>query len=111
LADSHGSFSADWQRMTREFRYAPRVVAAGYARSAFGLIVTLGPLIFLQPAVWLLPVLTVAAGLFLVFTATVAARHTACFVLSATGIAARGLFGATIRGPVTLGRATLLDSQ
>jgi hypothetical protein len=82
--------------MTREFRYPPQVVAAGYGRSAFGLSISLGPLLFLQPTAWMIPVLIAGGALFLVYTATVVARHTACFALGDSGIEARGLFGGAI---------------
>jgi hypothetical protein len=83
--------------MTTEFRYAPRVVMAGYARSAFGLTITVGPLLFLHPASWMAVVLAGGAALFLIYAAGVAVRHSRSFSLGETGIEARGLFGSKIR--------------
>jgi hypothetical protein len=82
--------------MRQVYRYAPKTVAAAYARSAIGLGATLGPLAALQPAPWLCVVLLVGAALFLVYLAKSVALHTTQVVLDEKGIGAEGLFGATI---------------
>jgi hypothetical protein len=78
------------------YRYAPTTIAAAYARSVFGLAVTLGPLVALQPASWLGVVLVLGAALFLIYAAKSVARHSTRVVVDAAGIRTEGLFGVTI---------------
>jgi hypothetical protein len=71
-------------------------VVTGYARSATGLGVTLGPLVVLEPAVWLSTLLALGAALFTVYSVQSVARHSQRIELDQFGIEARGLFGTTI---------------
>ena len=83
--------------MTQSYRYAPRTLAAGYARSAIGLVATIGAVALLHPASWLSAVLLSAGALFLLYAARTLARHLSVIELDAVGIRLHGPFGANVR--------------
>lgn len=83
--------------MTQAYRYTPRTIAAGYARSALGLSVTIGPLSVLQPTPWLSAILIGGGVIFLVYTARSIAYHLTLVLLDETGIRTEGPFGARVR--------------
>ena len=83
--------------MTIVSRYSPQSVISAYARSAYGLVFTLGPLCLLQPAPWIAAVLAVGASVFLVYALRSLTRHVTRVWLDETGIRTRGPFATVVR--------------
>lgn len=77
--------------MTQQLTYPLSGVYGDYARAAFGLAATAGPVLLLDPAPALAWVLAALAALFAWFGARTALRHGYRFELSDEGIARRGL--------------------
>ncbi|MEE2996244.1 MAG: hypothetical protein VX700_03790 [Pseudomonadota bacterium] len=80
-----------------EYRHTIHTIASDYIRAAFGLAVTVGPVLFLQtigPVYWTLIFLV---SLFIVYTGNVIIRHVSVIELSITGIVVSGPFSRSMR--------------
>lgn len=71
-------------------RYPLQALAPDYARAGIGLVLTGGPVLFVQPASAILYLLLGLAGLFLVFALRTLWRHVARIEVDADGIRALG---------------------
>jgi hypothetical protein len=79
------------------YRYPAGAMAADYARSLAGLLLSVGPLWVAHPAPGVVWVLSATAALFLVYFLRTVARNTFRIELDEAGIRADGLRGAEIR--------------
>ena len=75
---------------TQVHRYTLRALAPDYARAGIGLLLTAGPVLFVQPASAILYLLLGLAGLFLVFALRTVLRQIARIETDANGIRAVG---------------------
>lgn len=80
----------------REFRYPVRALAGDYARAGVGLLVTLGPLLFVPASPVMMVILGGLAALFLAFGARTALRQWTVVRMDDAGIVADGLMRAQI---------------
>lgn len=78
-------------------RYPWRALLPGYAGSAIGFALSLGPLAFVHPAAPVAWLLAAAAALFLVYFGRTVCRQLTHIELDENGIRAKGPLGATIR--------------
>lgn len=83
--------------MTATYRYPGQALLGDYARAAFGLVITLAPLLFMDVASVMVWVLGGLSLLFLTFAGRTALRHSTTIELDAEGVAARGPLGASLR--------------
>jgi hypothetical protein len=83
--------------VTQRYRYSGRALAADYARSAAGLVLSAGPLASMNPAPLVWAAFVAAAGLFLVYLLRTVARNSLRIELDESGIRAGGVLGAEIR--------------
>ncbi len=79
------------------YRYPTSVLAGDYARAAFGLFCSAGPLLFMDVASVMVWVLGGLSLLFATFGARTAIKHATTFELDAEGITARGPFATALR--------------
>jgi hypothetical protein len=82
--------------LTRRFRYPALAMIADFARATAGLLCTLVPILFLQPAGPIVLVLAAAAALFLVYFTRTVLICLSSIELDETGMRARGPRGASI---------------
>ena len=80
----------------REFHYPTRALAGDYARAGIGLLVTLGPLLFVPASPVMMVILGGLAALFFAFGARTALRQWTVVRMDDAGIAADGLLRAQI---------------
>ncbi len=79
-----------------EFRYPVRALAGDYARAGIGLLVTLGPLLFVPASPVMMVILGGLAALFLAFGARTVLRQCTVVRMDDAGIAAVGPVNARI---------------